>query len=380
MRGLLAHADLARYAGQFVWLEINYDAAENGAFLTKYGAHSTPTFFVIDPQDERVAATQTGAMSLSELDQFLDRGASAALAKRQTLADAALTRGDSVLSRQPAEAAKAYRAALNAAPANWPRYALAEASLAGALQDSKEYQRCAETAVAEASHMNRDSMFARTVVAGMWCVASVDPAPWADLASKKLEALAEEALRLPTTVRDHRDELYRTLMLISVNHNDRVSAAKWGNRWLAELDAIEPRDDDERSAIDIARVEDVQTFGDPNRILPALLASEQTMPHNYNASLRVAQMESAINNYREAVAACERGLARSPGPDMRAWLLNIKADGLTKEGKVAEARRANEEGLQAAQAIPQESMRQMYIGIFEKQLGNTGGKQSPEMK
>ena len=101
MRDLLAHADLARYAGQFVWLELSYDEAENRAFMTKYGAESTPTFFVIDPQDEHVVAMQPGAMSLAELTQFLERGKSGVLAKSQTPAVASLTRGDALLALQP---------------------------------------------------------------------------------------------------------------------------------------------------------------------------------------------------------------------------------------------------------------------------------------
>ena len=116
MRDLLAHADLARYAGQFVWLELSYDEAENRAFMTKYGAESTPTFFVIDPQDEHVVAMQPGAMSLAELTQFLERGKSGVLAKSQTPAVASLTRGDALLAQQPADAAKAYEEALRLAP------------------------------------------------------------------------------------------------------------------------------------------------------------------------------------------------------------------------------------------------------------------------
>ena len=104
MRDLLDHADLAGYAGQFVWLELSYDAPENHAFLTKYGAEATPTFFIIAPQDEQVAAMQTGAMSLEQLTQFLDRGASGASARNQTPADAALMRGDSLRAQQPAAA------------------------------------------------------------------------------------------------------------------------------------------------------------------------------------------------------------------------------------------------------------------------------------
>src|SRR6185369_16325019 len=51
-------------------------------------------------------------------------------------------------------------------------------------------------------------------------------------------ATGREALTLPTTVRDHRDAIYRTLMFISINRKDNAAAAKWGGRWLAELDAI----------------------------------------------------------------------------------------------------------------------------------------------
>src|SRR5579864_4087048 len=294
MRDLLAHADLARYAGQFVWLELSYDEEGNRAFMTKYGANATPTFFVIDPRDEHVTAMQTGALSLAELTQFLDRGAAP---KNQAPADTALTRGDALLAEKPAEAAKAYREALGLASANWPQHELAEASLVQALQDSRQWQPCAETSASDAAAMKRDMIFARTVVGGMWCLASTDPAPWAEAVLRKLQPLAEEALTFSTTVRDHRDSIYRTLMFISVNRKDNTSAAKWGDRWLAELDAIKPGSDEERSALDIARVENIQVYGDPERILPALKESERAMPHDYIASLRVAQMEDAAKHY-----------------------------------------------------------------------------------
>jgi tetratricopeptide (TPR) repeat protein len=365
MRDLLAHADLARYAGQFVWLELSYDEPENRAFMTKYGASATPTFFVIDGHDEHVTAMQTGAMSLAELTQFLDRGAAT---KNQGPADTELTRGDTLLPQQPADAATAYQEALRLAPATWRQRELAEALLVQALQDSRQWQQCAETSASYAGAMKRDVIFVRTVVGGMWCLASTDPAPWANAALRKLQSLAEEALSFPTTVRDHRDSIYRTLMYISVNRNDDTSAAEWGGRWLAELDAIKPRSDDERSALDIARVENVQVYGDPERILPALMESERAMLHDYIASLRVAQMEDAAKHYDEAIAACDRGLARRPGANGRAWLLQIKADALKSKGKTAEARQALEQALQAAQEIPSQMGRDMNVTRIQNML------------
>lgn len=374
MRDLLERSDLTRYAGQFVWLALNYDAPENRAFMTKFGAQATPTFFVIDPKDETVSATQPGAMSLQQLTQFLERGASGVLAKKQTPADAALKRGDALRAQQPGESVKAYREALSLAPADWPERPLAEASLVGALQDNGEWQVCAETAAADAAHMTRDSTFGRTVVAGMWCLVSTDPAPWVEPAAQKLEPLAAEVLSLPGTVRDHRDELYRTLMLLSVGRNDNASAAKWGDRWLSELDAIKPASDDERSALDIARVENVQVYGDPERILPALRLSERAMPNNYIASLRLAEMEYAAKHYDEANAACDRGLARNPGANGRAWMLRIKARVLIQKGKTAEARTLLQQALAAAQEIPDPMGRDMNVGMIEKALKATDVK------
>ena len=374
MRDLLAHADLARYAGQFVWLELNYDEAKNRAFFTKYNASATPSFFVIDLQDGKVAAAQTGAMSQLELTQFLDRGASGVFRKRRTPADAALKRGDAVLPRQPAQAAKAYREALGMAPPEWPGRELAEASLVAGLQDSRQWQQCAETAVSEAARMQRDEFFVRTVVAGMWCLASADPSPWSNAELERLEPLAVEALSLPLTVRDHRDSIYRTLMYVSVARKDTMAAAKWGDRWLAELDATKPTDNDERSALDIARVENIQIYGDPNRVLPALVESERAMPDNYIASLHLAQIESAAQHYDDAIAACSRGLARKPGPNGRAWLLQIKAHALQENGRTAEAHKALEQALQAAEQIPNDSSRSTNVKRIKMSLEQPSGR------
>jgi tetratricopeptide (TPR) repeat protein len=311
---------------------------------------------------------QPGAMSLAELTQFLDRGASGVNTKTQTPADVTLTRGDVLLAEKPAEAAKAYQEAIGLASANWPQRELAEASLVQALQDSRQWQQCAETSASDAAAMKRDVIFVRTVVAGMWCLASTDPAPWGDAVLAKLRPLAEEALTFPTTVRDHRDSIYRTLMFIAVKRKENASAAKWGKRWLAELDAVKPRSDDERSALDIARVENIQVYGDPKRILPALKESERAMPHNYIASLRLAQTENAAEHYDEAIAACDRGLGRGPGANGRAWLLQIKARSLQTEGKAGEARQALEEALQAAQEIPSQMGRDMNVSMIQNML------------
>lgn len=373
---MLAHADLARYAGQFVWLEINLDKAANRQFLDRYGVVGTPTFYIIDPQDGRVAATVSAAMSYTEFISFLDRGARGVLTKRQAPADAALARGDGLLARKPAEAVGEYREALQLASPGWSQHDLAEASLVAALQSGNDFHECAEIAAAEASRMRRGPIFTRTVVSGMWCLASEDNTQLARDQALKLQPLAEEALSLPATERDHRDELYRTLMILALSRNDKSTAAKWGDRWLAELDAIRPASEEERTAVDIARVENIDVFGDPQRILPELLASECAMPGSWNASLRVAQMESKANKFAEAIAACERGLSRAPGPLGRSWLLQVKASALREEGRTAEARSALEEALQIAGGIPLDRTRESNVKRIKDALESISKEKS----
>jgi len=368
MRDLLTRADLARYAGQFVWLELSYDEPRNQNFMSQYGPKATPTFFVISPKDEAVVAMQPGVMSFSELTRFLDRGAGTMQARGGAPADAALNRGDTLMARQPGDAVKAYLEALQSAPTDWSHRELVQASLVQALQDSQQYQQCAETAAGYGARMKRDVLFVRTVVSGMWCLASTDQALWVDSQLRALQPLAEEALSLPITVRDHRDSIYRTLMYIEVARKDSPAALKWGDRWLKELDETKPRSDDERSALDIARVENVQIVGDPVRILPALRASEKAMPDNYIASLRLAQMELAARRYDEAIASCRRGLNRRPGAFGKEWLLRIEAEALQDNGRATEARQLLQEALAAADQIPSREVRERQITAIKKSL------------
>jgi tetratricopeptide (TPR) repeat protein len=352
MRATLADASLIRYAGRFVWLELDFDNPANQQFLARHGVSYTPSFFVLDPGDEHAAATQLGAMSLPELLAFLDRGEASFLAKTKTPADAALAQGDALLGLgQSAAAAARYREAVSLGGSNWPERGRALGSFTWALMLSKQWQPCAEMAAAEAVRMARGPEFGRIVLSGLVCVKQAQSAPWVAGARQVLEPVAAEAIALPSTVRDHRFQLYQQLMHAAEMRADKATVSKWGDLWLVELDATSPANDDERSALDVARVDAAAILGDPARVLPALVASERAMPDNYNASLRLAQMEIDARKYDEGIAACDRGLAHVTGPLARSWLLQAKADALMHKGDLAVARRVLQDALQAAESI-----------------------------
>src|SRR5215472_3263424 len=352
MRATLADARLARYAGQFVWLELDFDNPNNQPFLSQHGVTNTPSFFVLDPANEQSCATQLGAMTLQELIGFLDRGERGFLTITKSPADEARARGDQFLAGASHDkAARAYREALRLADSAWPERDSTVASLVWALMSSKQWQACAETAASEAARVGRGGAFGRIVVSGLMAVSQGEQAPWAQAAATILEPFAEEAIALPTTVRDHRFQLYQNLMLLAQGRGEKARVERLSERWLHELDETRPESDDERSALDIARVDAASILGDPSRVLPALVSSEQAMPNNYNASLRLAQMEILAKRYDEAVRACDRGLAHVTGPLGRAWLLQTKADALMQQRQPADARRVLEQALRAARAI-----------------------------
>lgn len=352
MRAQLADASLARYAGRFVWLALDFDKPENQTFLKRHGVTFTPTFFVLNPEDERATSTQLGGMTLPELTLFLERGERGVLAKAVTPADAALARGDELLARgKTAEAAAAYDEARHLGGKSWADYDHAVGSFTWAAMSSGQSKTSAETAAAEAPLMARGQEFGRVVLAGLLCVNRESSAPWAEAARKTLVPLAVEAIALPSILRDHRFQLYQQLMYAADIGGDTAAVKRWGDLWLKEIDATNPANDDERSALDVARVDAASELGEPLRVIPALIASERAMPNNYNASLRLAQMETEAKQYDAAIAACGRGLKHVSGPLGRSWLLQTKADAMLRKGDRAGARRALRAALIAARAI-----------------------------
>jgi tetratricopeptide (TPR) repeat protein len=364
MRETLRDPSLARHAGRFVWLELDIDRPVNQAFVVRHNVMSTPTLLILDPSGEKVTATHFGGLTLEELGPFLDRGERGARGRVTERPDAALLRGDGLMGRgRPADAVAAYREALRLAPPDWPARARVLGNLVMALRMSGQVKSCAETAASEAPAMARDAIFATTVRIGLQCAEQGSEA-----ARRTIEPLAAEATALPGIQRDDRFEIYQALMDGAAERGDTAALSLWGERWLGEIESTTPGSDDERSALDIARVDAVSLLGTPERALPALGASEKAMPGNYNASLRYAQVAVAAKRYDDAVAACDRGLIHATGPLGCSWILDTKAEALRGKGDTAGARAALQEARKAADRIGSPSMRENNLRKVDRML------------
>src|SRR5436190_19093470 len=65
---------LASEAGRFAWLEMDTENPVNAPLRAKFPVEALPTFFIVDPADEKVALRWVGGMTLAQLDKILDDG------------------------------------------------------------------------------------------------------------------------------------------------------------------------------------------------------------------------------------------------------------------------------------------------------------------
>src|SRR5690348_3692637 len=170
MMATLEGPALTGQAGRFVWLALDYDKPANQPFLPRHGVGYTPSFLVLDPNDERATASHVGGMTLAELTHFLDEGERGVKGAATPPADQALARGDEALGRNAwAEAATAYKAAIALAPPAWTERPRAVGGLTWALWSDRQAEACAETALVEAPNLPQGEPFARVILAGYTC-------------------------------------------------------------------------------------------------------------------------------------------------------------------------------------------------------------------
>lgn len=366
MRATLADPALTRYAGRFVWLELDFDQPVNQPFLRAHSVSYTPTLLVVDPTSGRSLVSNLGGLSIAELERFLAAGESR-LHGTATDADSLLAAASVASAGHENDAAVTLATrALSAGGPEWRERGRALRVLTWTLMRMQSAEACAETAAANAPRMTRGEDFGAVVLAGFMC--SATNTDRAKKTQATLEPLAEEAVGLPTVMRDHRFQLYQQLMQVAASAGDTTGQRRWGHRWLDEIESIRPKDDDERSALDIARVDAAGAIDEPDRVLPALLASERAMPANYNASLRLSQMLEAAKRYDEALAACDRGLKHVTGPLGRSWLYRTQADVFDDRGNRVGARAALVRALEEAKKIGEPRMRDNNVDRLTRTL------------
>ena len=375
---------LERRAGQFVWLSINTEKKENAPVLAKFPVEAWPSFFVVDPQSEKVVLRWVGGATVSQVDRILDDGRSAAKGRERGV-DEILARADRLYGEgKNAEAVREYRLALAQAPESWPRYARATESLLFALDVLRESRPCAETARAAFPKLARTSSAANVAALGLTCATRIDAADpaRADL----IAALADDAravLAAPPAeaAADDVSSLYGALADEREEARDAEGRRKVLSEWATYLEkqAAAAPNPAARMVYDSHRVSAYIELNEPERAIPMLEASQRDAPDDYNPPARLALAYRAMHRWDDALAASDRALARAYGP-RKIGILTARAEIFAGKGDAESARKTLEEAVAYAESLPPGQRSEKTIASLKKKLaaassgGPSGGR------
>ncbi len=364
---------LVPQAGRYVWLSLDIEQERNAAVRKRLGVSAVPTYFIMDPDSERVAIRWVGGASVAQLERLLADGEAAVRGGGESgPAYQALTEADRLYGREDhAAAADAFARALAAAPADWPAYARAVESRMFALASSDRPEEAVRQAV-EAWPRLAGTASAATLAASGLDAALDLPAGHAERAA--LIARFEEKCRALVTARerfqaDDRSGVYFSLEAAREDAGDSTGARALMEEHLAMLDAeaAAASSPHQRTVFDSHRVSLAIALGRFDTIVPSLERSERDFPGDYNPPARLALAYRAMKRWPEAKAASDRALALVYGP--RQFVVLDARIAIHRDlGDAAGVRHWVTESLRRARAMPADQRSERTIARYEKQL------------
>ncbi len=373
---------LAGQAGRFAWLEMDTEKAKNAALRKKFPVEALPTFFIVDPVDEKVALRWVGGATGQQMLKILADGR-AAVARAHgpgplaagplPAADRAFFEAERAYGEADyARAAPAYRAALAAAPPGWEHRGRAVESLLYSLGQLDSTAAVASLARDEYPRLRHTSSAANVAVSGLDAALSL-PADHPERARlvATLEADAREVVsdRTAPLAADDRSSVYGSLIDAREDAHDSTGALAMKREWSAFLDreAARAKTPDARAVYDSHRLSAYLALGEPERAVPMLEASEKAMPNDYNPPARLAIAYKAMKRWDDALAASDRAMAKAYGP-RKLGFYQMRADIYVGLRDTTAARRTLEEAIAMADSLPAGQRSERTIAALRKKL------------
>jgi tetratricopeptide (TPR) repeat protein len=363
---------LARHAGRFVWLELNTDLPKNAVFQEKYPLENWPTFFIIDPREEKALVRFAGSATVAQLEKLFEDGERAYRGEAQG-AEVAMARGDALYGAgKPAEAAQAFAQALSEASPDWSRRGRTVESLLVALWGAKQYDVCALKAAEELPRLPRSPSLANATAMAIGCAASLPPEHpkrkelLTAFDAKGREVMAPPPIEMPA---DDRSGLYEAMVEGRAELGDEAGSKALAAEWLAFLEgeAAKAPNPEARTVFDSHRMSASMVLGEPMRAVPALEQSEKELPNDYNPPARLAVLYRMLGRLDDALAANDRALAKVQG-SRRLRVLSDRSAIQVARGEKAAAVKTLEEALAYAKALPEAQVSKRQLEALEKKL------------
>jgi len=348
---------LRAVADRFVWLAINTEKPENGAFLEHYPMESWPTLWVVDARTEQPSLKWLGSATAPEMVSLLEDAAAGATAgTEEGEASAALLRGERASAAgKHDEAIREYRAALTSAPPKWARRSRVDEVLVSELYATNDDAACAALADAEMAKIPPGTSLANVGLLGLQCARRSPAGSPARAVAPRLARAVEQIALDPSVpiLDDDRSGLFEEAVDDRNADGDAAGAKSLATSWAAVLEAraAAAKTPAARAVFDAHRMLAYVALGDPARALPMLAQSEKDLPGDYNPPARIARVDLDLHRYDEALAAIGRALAKGYGP-RKLKLYVLEADILKAKGDAAGSRRALDDAAACAAALP----------------------------
>jgi hypothetical protein len=375
-------AALASQAGRFVWLSLDVEKPGNAAVRKQLNIPALPTFFVLDPKDERIALRWTGGATTQQLTRILDdsRAAVAAGATATgkgtpaTPAEVALARGDDAYGKADyLNAANGYREAIAKAGPTWPRYGRVVESLLFALEQTDSCEAAVKIALDAYPRLAKTPSAPNVAASGLGCALELPKdhprrAEWVTALDQITRRVVEDKTLQMSA--DDRSGVYITLLDAREDAGDttgyKATAREWSN--FLDGEAAKAKTPDARAVFDPHRLSAYMELGEPERAVPMLQASERDLPDDYNPPQRLATAYKAMKHWDEALAASDRAMAKGYGP-RKLLLYQTRADIYLGRADSTSARRTLDEAIAYAEALPAGQRSETSIANLKKKRG-----------
>jgi len=361
---VLVDPTLATIADRFVFVGLDTDRELNAAVVGKFALQNWPTYFVLDSADESIQARWLGAASATGFRQFLKDGESAVLANGggATLDPllAQIRTGDVAATRRDWAAAEAaYRAALAAAPADWPRRADVLVAQISVLHKQGDLAGCLALGTRAADQTGRSANATDFLV---WALACADD-EGADVAAAK--AVRERAVTVlaaldadpsaPLTL-DDRSDLMLNLrtVLDALGRDDEAKAV--AERQVTMLDdaARAAKTPAEAMTFNWHRAEVYVYLGRGDAIVGALAQSTKDLPTEYDPPYRLAWVYMKTGKPADAATWAKDAASKAYGP-RKVRVQSLLVEATKAVGDVGAERAARTELVAVLEALPKEA-------------------------
>lgn len=338
---VLTDPSLARLADRAVFVAIDTDKEQSAAFLERHAVSVWPTFFVLDPADDRVLGFWQGSASVREIADLVDESLTVRDLSRAP--DAATDDPAVLLSRARHDHARrdydralsGYRRVAKSTRVGDRSHSLALYGVLAVQRAKGDAAGCTATGLA---HLGEVTGAATPADFASLLLDCADQLPAGAKVTEARRAVAERLAALTASPpadssADDRADALAILAEARLGLGDKAGARAANEARLAIMeraarDAPTPQ---AAATYDYGRALAYVALGRGDEAVRMLTEREAQMPDSYEPPARLAGVLSRLGRLPEALAAIDRALGKAYGPRKLGYL-QLRADILGAAG------------------------------------------------